>query len=58
MGKQILMPVCGKVALKNAFNTSYPTVRAALRFNTNTALAKKIRHTAIKEYGGVEVVTK
>lgn len=34
------------------FNTSLPTVRAALRGETNTALAKKIRAAAIKR-GGV-----
>jgi len=50
------MPLGGKLALKNAFKTSYPTIREALKFNTDTELAKKIRHTAIKVYGGVEVV--
>jgi len=36
------------------FKTSLPTVRAALRGQTNTALAKKIRTAAIKR-GGVVV---
>lgn len=40
--------------LANMFKTSLPTVRAALRGQTNTALAKKIRATAIKR-GGVVV---
>ena len=51
------MPLGGKLALKNAFKTSYPTIREALKFNTSTDLAKKIRHTAINEFGGVEVIT-
>ncbi len=40
--------------LANMFKTSLPTVRAALRGQTNTTLAKKIRAAAIKR-GGVVV---
>lgn len=40
--------------LADLFETSLPTVRAALRGQTNTALAKKIRTAAIKR-GGVVV---
>lgn len=41
--------------LKKIFKTTYPTVRAALRYKTDSELARKIRHTAVKEYGGKEV---
>lgn len=40
--------------LADLFKTSLPTVRAALRGQTNTALARKIRTAAIKR-GGVVV---
>ena len=40
--------------LANMFKTSLPTVRAALRGQTNTALARRIRAAAIKR-GGVAV---
>lgn len=40
--------------LANLFKTSLPTVRSALRGQTNTALAKKIRKAAITR-GGVVV---
>lgn len=40
--------------LADLFKTSLPTVRAALRGQTNTELAKKIRIAAIKR-GGVVV---
>ena len=40
--------------LANLFKTSLPTVRSALRGQTNTALAKKIRKAAITR-GGVAV---
>ncbi len=40
--------------LANMFKTSLPTVRAALRGQTNTALARRIRAAAIKR-GGVVV---
>ena len=36
------------------FKTSLPTVRAALRGETNTPLAKKIRAAAIKRGGVVK----
>lgn len=36
------------------FKTSLPTVRAALRGETNTPLAKKIRTAAIKRGGVVK----
>ncbi len=40
--------------LADLFKTTLPTVRAALRGQTNTELAKKIRIAAIKR-GGVVV---
>ena len=32
---------------------SQPTIREALRYQSNTEVAKRIRHTAVKEFGGV-----
>ena len=49
--KEILVENGEKLALKTIFKTSYPTIRSALRFRTNTALAHKIRETAIKRGG-------
>lgn len=54
MAKQILLAAGKKTALKKALNTSYPTVRAALGYESNTLIAKKIRHAAVKVFGGVE----
>jgi hypothetical protein len=54
MAKQILVPH-GKISkLMKAFNTTCPTVRAALRYQTNTDLARKIRHAAVTVFGGAE----
>jgi hypothetical protein len=39
----------------NVFKTTAPTVRAALRGETNSELARKIRFTAVEHFGGVEV---
>ena len=35
---------------------SQPTVRRALRGASDTAAARRVRHVAVKEYGGVAVV--
>ncbi|NDV45478.1 hypothetical protein D0T49_00225 [Paludibacter sp. 221] len=52
--KEILVGNGQKLKLKKLFNTSYPTVRTALAFKTNTALAYRIREAALK-MGGVVV---
>lgn len=49
---KVLVEYGERKALAVIFNTSLPTVRAALRGETNTTLAKKIRAAAIKR-GGV-----
>lgn len=55
-GKEILIGYGDGARLMTAFRISYPTLRRALRFKTDTELARKIRHTAINEYGGREIV--
>ena len=52
---KILMDLGGKMRLRQIFGVSYPTVRAALNGKTQTALAQRIRRTAVKELGGVEM---
>ena len=51
---EILTKQGTKVELGKRFNVSQPTIRAALRGQTRSALSEKIRHTAVKEFGGVE----
>lgn len=53
-GKEILLGYGERIRLMSAFHISYPTIRKALRFETDTKLARKIRHIAISEYGGIE----
>lgn len=53
-GKEILLGYGERIRLMSAFSVSYPTLRRALKFKTDTELARKIRHTAISEYGGIE----
>lgn len=55
MTREILLPTGKRAALVRALKLSYPTVRAALRFASDTETAKRVRHVAIKEYGGVIV---
>lgn len=43
-----------RTKLKDIFKTSYPTVRAALRGNSNSELSRKIRFTALTRFEGVE----
>jgi hypothetical protein len=51
---EILVKSRMKGRLKQAFNVSYPTITSALRYETNSDLAKKIRSAAVKHFGGVE----
>lgn len=53
--KKILVDDGVRTRLKKIFNTSYPTVRGALNGKENTELQRKIRFTAIKRFGGVEI---
>ena len=46
----------GRTKLRDLFKTSYPTVRGALNGETNSELARKIRHTAIERFGGVVLI--
>lgn len=52
---RILVDLGGKMRLREIFGVSYPTVRDALNGKTRTALAQRIRRTAIRELGGVEM---
>lgn len=51
---QIIMPHGAAKELGQALNVSQPTIREALRYKSDTATARKIRYTVIKEFGGVE----
>ncbi len=51
---KVLVEYGERQKLADMFRTTLPTVRAALRGQTNTALAKKIRAAAIRR-GGVMV---
>lgn len=52
---KILVPDGVRKKLRDCHQTTYPTVRKALNGTTNSKLATKIRHTALKHFGGVEV---
>lgn len=51
--QQILLPHGQSKKIGEALNVSQPTIREALRYQSNTEVAKRIRHTAVKEFGGV-----
>ena len=53
MSKEILIKHGNRKLIIEAFQTTYPTVIAALRFQTDSILAKRIRHFATNELGGV-----
>lgn len=53
MQKTILVKPGERKKLKDIFRTTYPTVRAALKGDTASALSKSIRAAAL-ERGGVE----
>lgn len=52
MTKEIHISHGKRAKLMKALNVTYPTVRAALRFESNTIIAEKIRKVAQSEYGG------
>lgn len=51
---QIIMPHGAAKELGRVLRVSQPTIREALRYKSDTEIARKIRHTAVKEFGGVE----
>jgi len=51
--KKIIIDHKAKKRIKDALNTSYPTIRLALVGGSDTDLAKRIRAKAL-ELGGVE----
>ncbi|MDR2918876.1 MAG: hypothetical protein LBV72_05875 [Tannerella sp.] len=53
---EIIVPHGVKDKLIKQFNTSYPTVRAALRGKSKSLLCLRIRKAAL-DNGGVEVAT-
>lgn len=52
MCKQIMLPPAQKAEIVKMFDTTRTTLWSALRFDTNSPLAKKLRAAAI-ERGGV-----
>lgn len=55
MARRILIEHGKRARLVQSFKTSYHTVHDALCYKTNTDLAKKIRLSAVRHYGGIEV---
>ena len=55
MAKRILMEYGQQKKLKEHFKVSRPTLVSALRYETQSELAKKIRYVAVKQFGGKEV---
>lgn len=52
MGKQIMLPPAKKAEIIKMFDTTRVTLWSALKFETNSPLAKKLRAAAIAR-GGV-----
>ena len=55
MEKRIWIKYGERAKLMGMFKTSYQTVHDALVYKNNSELAKRIRHAAVKQFGGVEV---
>ena len=53
MEKEIFLSRENTAKVMRAFNTTRKTVWEALNFKSDSVLARKIRFTALKEYGGV-----
>ncbi len=53
MKKHIYLDRAGKGKLRQAFDCTDVMIWKALTFESESELARKIRHTAIKEFGGV-----
>lgn len=53
MKKHIYLDKSSKGRLRQAFNCTDVMVWKALTFESDSDLARKIRHTAVKEFGGV-----
>ena len=53
MSKEILIRYGERKLIVETFHTTYPTVIDALRYKTNSILAKRIRHFAIHTLHGV-----
>ncbi|MBO4800430.1 MAG: hypothetical protein J5545_01030 [Bacteroidaceae bacterium] len=55
MNKRIVMDRGGVVKLAESMNCTREMVSKALNFKKDTALARKIRHVAKSQYGGMEI---
>lgn len=55
MPKKIIVDFNVKKELMKTCHVTYPTIRSALNFKSDTALARRIRQIALKDFGGVEV---
>ncbi len=53
MKKHVYLDKAGKGKLQQVFSCTDVMVWKALTFESDSELARKIRHTAIKEFGGV-----
>jgi len=51
MAKQILLAHGARKKIIKGLNTTYPTIREALRFKFNTEISQKIRKLAIENGG-------
>ncbi len=54
--KRILVAHGAKKQLMAALGTSYPTVRAALRYDSDTEISRRIRYVAITQFAGIRVM--
>lgn len=52
MNKRIILPFSKQTKLRDMFGTSHNTVRRALKFETRSKFADRIRAAAINEFGG------
>ena len=51
MAKEILLAGGKRKNIIKSLNTTYPTIREALRFKSNTEISQKIRKIAIENGG-------
>ena len=55
MNRRIFMDRGSVVKLASAMNCTREMVSKALNFKKNSMLARKIRHVAKEQYGGIEI---
>ena len=55
MNKRIVMDRGSVIKLASSMNCTREMVSKALNFKKDTVLARKIRHVAKEQYGGIEI---